>query len=62
MIEDVTHCSDCHFWGDKPVVGEDGRSWARCKNMGGFNLMIFIAKMEKQVPIWKPEIRNGENI
>lgn len=34
MTEDVTHCSDCRFWGDKPVVGEDGRSWARCKKYG----------------------------
>lgn len=38
------------------VAGQDA------KNMGGFNLMIFIAKMGKQVPIWKQEIRNGENI
>ena len=34
MIEDVTHCAGCRFWGDKPVAGEDGRSWARCKKYG----------------------------
>ena len=34
MIEDVTHCSNCRFWGDNPVAGEDGRSWARCKKYG----------------------------
>ena len=34
MIEDVTHCADCHFWSNNPVVGEDGRVWARCKKYG----------------------------
>ena len=38
------------------VPGQDA------KNMGGFNLMIFTAKMEKQAKAKKPEIRNGENI
>ena len=34
MIEDVTHCADCHFSGNNPGVGEDGRVWARCKKYG----------------------------
>ena len=33
-VKEVTHCADCNFWGDNPVVGEDGRSWARCKKYG----------------------------
>ena len=44
MIEDVTHCSDCHCWSDKPVVGEDGRSWARCRKYGWLQANDFYCK------------------
>ena len=32
------------------------------KNMGGFNLMIFTAKMEKQSQIEKLGMRNGKKL
>ena len=44
MIEDVTHCEDCHFWSNNPVVGEDGRGWARCKKYGWVQPYDFYCK------------------
>lgn len=44
MMVDVTTCADCHFWGDKPVVGDDGRSWARCRKYGWLQANDFYCK------------------
>ena len=44
MRVDVTTCADCHFWDDKPVAGDDGRSWARCRKYGWLQANDFYCK------------------
>lgn len=57
MRVDVTTCADCHFWDDKPVAGDDGRSWARCKKYGWLQAADFYCKSG----VVDTERKGGEN-
>ena len=44
MTVDVVTCGECQYWDDKPIVGEDGRSWARCRKYGWLQASDFFCK------------------
>lgn len=44
MTVDVVTCGECQYWDDNPIVGEDGRSWARCRKYGWLQASDFYCK------------------
>lgn len=34
MKVEAIPCAVCKWWSNEPVIGKDGRSWARCKLIG----------------------------
>ena len=34
MTVEAIPCAACKWWSNEPVIGEDGRTWGRCKVTG----------------------------